>query len=138
HFVSYGLHYVLIKGCQNTLPEFLGRLIPRKMRLEPNLLYTFIKDKGCKKKPIAYNENHVLRYKVLIMAKAIKLSDELVVDATTHGKAQHRSAPRQIEYWARIGKIADENPDLSLGFVKDILTGLEESKSGNVSEYQFG
>jgi len=72
------------------------------------------------------------------MAKAIKLSDELVGDAMTHGKAQHRSAPRQIEYWARIGKIADENPDLSLGFVKDLLTGIEERKSGDVTEYQFG
>ncbi len=72
------------------------------------------------------------------MAKAIKLSDGLVTDATTHGKAQHRSAPRQIEYWARIGKIADENPNLTLGFVKDILTGLEEAEAGDVTEYQFG
>jgi hypothetical protein len=72
------------------------------------------------------------------MAKAIKLSDKLVTDATTHGKAQHRSTPRQIEYWARIGKIADENPDLTLGFVKDILTGLEESEAGDVTDYQFG
>ena len=72
------------------------------------------------------------------MAKAVKLSDELVVDAATHGKAQHRSTPRQIEYWARIGKIADENPDLTLGFVKDILTGLEETETGDVTEYQFG
>jgi|TARA_R110002074_G_scaffold35881_2_gene97732 hypothetical protein len=72
------------------------------------------------------------------MAKAIKLSDVLVEDARTHGKAQHRTPPGQIEYWARIGKIADENPDLTLGFVKDILTGLEESGAGDVSEYQFG
>ena len=72
------------------------------------------------------------------MAKAVKLSDELVVDAATHGKAQHRSTPRQIEYWARIGKIADENPDLTLGFVKDILSGLEETETGDVTEYQFG
>ena len=72
------------------------------------------------------------------MAKAVKLSDELVLVAATHGKAQHRSTPRQIEYWARIGKIADENPDLTLGFVKDILTGLEETETGDVTEYQFG
>ena len=72
------------------------------------------------------------------MAKAIKLSDELVVDAITHGKAQHRSAPKQIEYWARLGKIADENPDLPLSFIKGILTGIEENKAGDVSEYQFG
>jgi len=72
------------------------------------------------------------------VAKAIKLSDALVKDAATHGKAQHRSTPRQIEYWASIGKIADENPDLPLGFVKDTLVGLAESDGGDVSEYQFG
>jgi len=72
------------------------------------------------------------------MAKAIKLSEQLVSDAAIHAKAQHRSTPRQIEYWARIGKIADENPDLPLGFVKDILTGLAESEAGDSSAYRFG
>lgn len=72
------------------------------------------------------------------MAKAIKLSDRLVTDATTHGKAQHRSPPGQIEYWARMGKLVDENPDLPLNFIKGILTGIEENKAGDVSEYQFG
>ena len=72
------------------------------------------------------------------MAKAIKLSDNLVSDATVHGKAAHRTPPKQIEYWARIGKVAEENPDLQLSFVLDILTGLSESDAGDVSEYQFG
>ena len=72
------------------------------------------------------------------MSKTIKLSDELVMDAAVYGKAQHRSTPRQVEYWARIGKIADENPDLTLGFVKDILIGMEEIDASDVSEYQFG
>jgi len=72
------------------------------------------------------------------MSKAIKLSDTLINDAVINGKAQHRSAPKQIEYWARIGKIADENPDLPLGFIKGILIGIEEQKSSNISEYHFG
>lgn len=72
------------------------------------------------------------------MSKAIKLSDELVIDAMNNGKAQHRSTPKQIEYWARIGKLADENPDLPLSFIKGMLVGIEESKTGGVSEYQFG
>lgn len=72
------------------------------------------------------------------MSKPIKLSDALVNDATTHAKAQHRSIPKQIEYWARIGKIADENPDLPFGFVKDIITGLEEVGSNEHSDYEFG
>jgi hypothetical protein len=72
------------------------------------------------------------------MAKAIKLSEELINDAVMNGKAQHRSAPKQIEYWARIGKTVDENPDLPLSFIKGVLVGVEERKAGDVSEYKFG
>ena len=72
------------------------------------------------------------------MAKPIKLSDELVNEATTHAKAHHRTPPKQIEYWARIGKLADENPDLPLGFVRDTLIALEEEISNDVTEYKFG
>ena len=72
------------------------------------------------------------------MAHSIKLSDNLVKSATAHGKALHRTPPKQIEYWARIGKIAEENPELTLGFVKDVLIGLEEAEAGDVTEYTFG
>ena len=73
-----------------------------------------------------------------IMSKAIKLSDQLVADATVYARVFHRSAPKQIEYWATIGKISEENPDLPLGFVKDVLIGLEEADVGDLTEYQFG
>jgi len=72
------------------------------------------------------------------MAVAIKLSDQLVSDAKLYAKAQHRTPPKQIEHWARLGKIAEENPDLPLNFINDSLVGLEEVKAGNVSEYVFG
>ena len=72
------------------------------------------------------------------MPTAVKLSDELVQDAKAHGKAMQRSATGQIEYWARIGKLAEENPDLPFDFVRDTLVGLEEAKAGKVSEYKFG
>jgi hypothetical protein len=74
----------------------------------------------------------------VVMARAIKLSDALISDAAVSGKAQHRSTPRQIEYWAKIGKIADENPDMPLGLVKELLQSLEEASAGDVSDYQFG
>jgi len=72
------------------------------------------------------------------MAVAIKLSDKLVSDAKLYAKAQHRTPPKQIEHWARLGKIAEENPDLPLSFINDALIGLEEVKAGQVSEYVFG
>jgi len=72
------------------------------------------------------------------MAVAIKLSDKLVSDAKLYAKAQHRTPPKQIEHWARLGKIAEENPDLPLSFINDALIGLEEVNAGQVSEYTFG
>jgi hypothetical protein len=72
------------------------------------------------------------------MSKTIKLSKSLINDAVTYGKTQNRSAAKQIEYWARIGKMADENPELPLTFLKGILVGLEENKAGDVSDYKFG
>ncbi len=72
------------------------------------------------------------------MAKAIKLSDELIDDAQRYASVNHRSPPKQIEHWASIGKIAEENPDLPLAFVRATLISLEEMKSGQVSEYEFG
>ena len=72
------------------------------------------------------------------MGRTVKLSESLVEEANLHGKIQHRSTPGQIEYWARIGKIADENPDLSFQITKDILTGLGELEAGETTEYEFG
>ena len=72
------------------------------------------------------------------MSRSIKLSDNLIGAAVVAGKALHRSPPRQIEYWARIGKIAEENPELPLGIVKDILIRQEEAAAGDVTEYEFG
>jgi hypothetical protein len=73
-----------------------------------------------------------------IMSVALKLSDELVELAKPHALAGHRSVPKQIEYWARLGKAFEDNPDLSLQFIKDTLLALQEAKAGQLTEYQFG
>lgn len=71
------------------------------------------------------------------MAATIKLSDDLVSAAKRSAHACSRSVPKQIEYWSKIGKIAEENPDLSYNFIKGVLLGLEEFKDNNVTEYKF-
>lgn len=72
------------------------------------------------------------------MAKAVKLSDKLIQQATNRAKAMHRSTAKQIEYWANIGKIAEDNPDLSYAFIQNILIGMEEVKNNQLENYQFG
>ena len=72
------------------------------------------------------------------MATAIELSDEIVNDALYYGEVNSRSAPGQIEHWVSIGRIAEENPDLPYGFIKDILLSKSEMKDNTTTPYQFG
>lgn len=72
------------------------------------------------------------------MATALKLSDELIEIAKPHAAAQHRSIPKQIEHWARLGKAVEDNPELPVQFIKDSLLAVEEVKAGQISEYKFG
>lgn len=72
------------------------------------------------------------------MATTVKLSDTLVQDARRYGDIYHRSIPKQIEYWSQIGKIAEENPDLSYDFIKEILMAQKEASEGETTVYHFG
>ena len=68
------------------------------------------------------------------MAVNVKLSESLVEQAKTYAHIQHRSVPKQIEYWSQIGKIAEENPDLPFSMIRDILVADQEAVVG---EYVF-
>lgn len=71
------------------------------------------------------------------MSATIKLSSDLINEARRYGEVYSRSVPKQIEYWSRIGKIAEENPDLPYGFIKDILLALQDVKDMQTSSYNF-
>lgn len=68
------------------------------------------------------------------MSVNVKLSEGLVAQAKRHAQIQHRSVPKQIEYWSQIGKIAEENPDLPFAMIRDILIADQEEVVG---EYEF-
>lgn len=72
------------------------------------------------------------------MATAIRISEGLVDEARKYSRIDHRSLTGQIEHWARIGKCAEENPDLSYSQIKEILIGIEELDRGESTEYAFG
>ena len=69
---------------------------------------------------------------------AIKISQDIVKSARDVGRVEHRSAPKQLEYWARIGRIAVENPDLPYQFIHDVLLGRAQAESGELEDYIFG
>jgi hypothetical protein len=68
---------------------------------------------------------------------AIRLSEEIMKAATTCAPINLRSVPKQIEHWAKIGKVAEENPDLPYAFIKGVLEAKNEMEHGDVSPFTF-
>ena len=67
----------------------------------------------------------------------LRLSEEIMHEASVHAPINSRSVPQQIEHWAKIGKIAEENPDIPYEFIKSVLEAREEMKRGEVSKFEF-
>jgi hypothetical protein len=71
-------------------------------------------------------------------SRAVKLPEDLIFEANKYASVFSRSLSEQIEHWARLGKLAEENPELPYDFIKDILISLEEMKLENPVPYTFG
>ncbi len=71
------------------------------------------------------------------MSSALRISDDLMNEARKQSRIDHRSLTGQIEHRARIGKAAEENPDLTLALIRVILIGMEEVDAGEKTEYHF-
>lgn len=71
------------------------------------------------------------------MTVAVNLSENMVAEAKIISKVLNRSVADQIEHWAKIGRIAEENPDLTYELIKNILIGQEEALVGKLEPYVF-
>ena len=69
------------------------------------------------------------------MTTSIRLNDGLITSAKLCCEAESRSAPKQIEYWAKVGKIMIDNPDLTYHFVHESLLATEEMNIGIVKPH---
>ena len=63
------------------------------------------------------------------MGIPIRIDEAIYNDAKKVACAEFRSIPHQIDYWARIGKCALDNPDLPIEFIKDIIMAKQTDKS---------
>ncbi|PCJ20273.1 MAG: hypothetical protein COA96_15840 [SAR86 cluster bacterium] len=69
---------------------------------------------------------------------SIRLDQYLVEKATIMAKALNRTPPKQIEHWAKIGKIMEDNPELPYEFVKQAIIAEAEREAGELKSYDFG
>jgi hypothetical protein len=71
------------------------------------------------------------------MTNTVRISKQLAREAKIFSKINKRSVTGQIEHWARIGKCAEENSDLTYSLIKEILIGLVNFEEGESSVYKF-
>ena len=69
---------------------------------------------------------------------SIRLDQDLIDKATIMAKALSRTPPKQIEHWAKIGKIMEDNPDIPYEFVKQGMIAEAEREAGELESYDFG
>jgi predicted transcriptional regulator len=74
---------------------------------------------------------------IIMATNSIRLDQELVEKATIIAKAYNRTPPKQIEHWARIGEIMEDNPELPYEFVKQAIIAQAEKDAGKLESYDF-
>jgi hypothetical protein len=62
------------------------------------------------------------------MSISIRIGDDLYAAAKAVAKAECRSVAGQIEFWARLGKAALDNPDLPVDFVRELLVSQAQDR----------
>lgn len=73
-----------------------------------------------------------------VMATAsIRLDADLVEKASIMAKALNRTTPKQIEHWAKIGEMMEDNPNLPYEFVKQVIIARAEKEAVKLEAYNF-
>ena len=59
---------------------------------------------------------------------SIRIDQTLYDQARAEAAAEHRTIAGQVEYWARVGRAALDNPDLPVSFIAESLTSMAEPR----------
>ena len=60
---------------------------------------------------------------------SIRIDQTLYNQARTEALAEHRTIAGQVEYWAKVGRAALDNPDLPVSFIAESLASMAEPRS---------
>lgn len=59
---------------------------------------------------------------------SIRINRQLYEQARLDATVEHRTISGQIEFWARVGRAALDNPDLPVTFIAESLASLVEPR----------
>ncbi|MFA0053650.1 MULTISPECIES: TA system antitoxin ParD family protein [Vibrio] len=68
---------------------------------------------------------------------SVRIDQDLFDKAAIMGKALNRTTPKQIEHWAKIGEMMEDNPDLPYELVKQAVIAKAEKEAGKLEAYTF-
>lgn len=60
------------------------------------------------------------------MSMSVRIDDELYEQAKIASKGECRTIAGQLEFWAKVGRAALDNPDLPVDFVRELLVARAE------------
>ena len=63
------------------------------------------------------------------MGMPVRIDDVLYEQAKADALAEHRSIAGQIEFWAKVGRSALDNPDLPASFIAETLVAMAEPRA---------
>jgi hypothetical protein len=72
-----------------------------------------------------------------VATTSIRIDQTLFEKASIMAQAYSRSVPKQIEHWAKIGEIMEDNPDLPYAFVKQSMIAKAEKDAGKLEPFKF-
>jgi len=58
---------------------------------------------------------------------SVRIDENLVCAARAAAKAEFRTVQGQVEFWAKVGRAALDNPDLPASFIAESLMSMAES-----------
>ncbi|MBU2774466.1 hypothetical protein HMI48_11495 [Acidithiobacillus ferrooxidans] len=62
------------------------------------------------------------------MSVSVRIDERLVEEARAAARAEFRTVQGQIEFWAKVGRAALDNPELPAGFIAESLMAMNEPR----------
>jgi len=62
------------------------------------------------------------------MSMSVRIDDELYEQAKIASKGECRTIAGQLEFWAKVGRAALDNPDLPVDFVRELMISRAEDR----------
>ena len=63
------------------------------------------------------------------MSMPVRIDDKLYEQAKSVSKGECRTIAGQLEFWAKIGKVALDNPDLPIEFIRELIIARTEDRT---------